>query len=113
MGDADETVRLAALRSAAHIHVFTGVDAIAALSGDPSAAVRRHAAQTLGTMRVADAVVPLIALATQDSDSGVRAAAVWALGKIGDAAARDAIVAAKDDQDSFVRDAANIADRLL
>jgi hypothetical protein len=113
MGDADETVRLAALRSAAHIHVFTGVDAIAALSGDPSAAVRRHAAQTLGTMRVADALVPLIALATQDSDSGVRAAAVWALGKIGDAAARDAIVAAKDDQDSFVRDAANIADRLL
>ena len=56
----------------------------------------------------------MIALTTsQETDPTVRAAAVWALGKIGDAAARDAIVAAKRDTDSFVQDAANIADRLL
>lgn len=113
MGDADERVRMAALRAAAHINVFTGVDAIAGLLGDPSAAVRRHAAQTLGTMRVADAVLGLIALTRPENepDPTVRAAAVWALGRIGDPGGADAIEAARSDPDKFVRDAANIASR--
>jgi hypothetical protein len=115
MTDADEGVRMAALRAAAHIHVFTGVDAIARLLGDTSPAVRRHAAQTLGTMRAGEAVVGLMALADpgNERDATVRAAAVWALGKIGDPVAAQAVAAAKGDSDGFVRDAANIAERLL
>jgi len=45
--------------------------------------------------------------------AGVRAAAVWALGQIADPAARDAVLAAKNDADSGVRDAANVASRHL
>jgi len=77
--------------------------------------VRRRAAQTLGTLKSADAVVGLIAITSPDteSDAGVRAAAVWALGQIADPAARDAVLAAKNDADSGVRDAANVASRHL
>ncbi|HEX3775180.1 MAG TPA: HEAT repeat domain-containing protein [Polyangiaceae bacterium] len=111
LGDADESVRLAALNGATHINVFTNVDKIAALISDPSASVRRRTAQVLGTMKLGDSVVGLIALTspTNESDAGVRQAAVWALGQIGDQQARAAVLAAMNDADSGVRDAANIA----
>ena len=111
LGDADENVRLAALNGATHINVFTAVDKVAGLISDPSAAVRRRAAETLGSMKVADAVVGLIAITTpaNESDAGVRAAAVWALGQIADPQARDAVLAAQNDTDSGVRDATRIA----
>jgi len=109
--DQDERVRLAALNGATHINVFSAVDQVAALISDPSAAVRRRAAETLGTMKLADAVVGLIALTSpaNESDAGVRAAALWALGQIADPAARDAALAAQNDADPGVVDAATIA----
>ena len=89
--------------------------AIAGRLGDSSAPVRRHAAQTLGTMRASDAVLGLVALTRPEieADASVRAAAVWALGRIDDPAgeAAGAIGAAMSDPDKFVRDAANIAAR--
>jgi HEAT repeat protein len=102
---------LAALNGATHINVFSAVDQVAALISDPSAAVRRRAAETLGTMKLADAVVGLIALTSpaNESDAGVRAAALWALGQIADPAARDAALAAQNDADPGVVDAATIA----
>ena len=111
LGDTDESVRLAALDGATHINVFTSVDKVAGLISDPSAAVRRRAAETLGTMKVADAVVGLIAVTSpsNEADAGVRAAAVWALGQISDPQARDAVLAAVNDTDPGVRAAANIA----
>ncbi|HET7543901.1 MAG TPA: HEAT repeat domain-containing protein [Polyangiaceae bacterium] len=115
LADEDEGVRLAALNGATHINVFSNVDRVAALISDPSALVRRRAAQTLGSLRNSDAVVPLIAITTPDNepDAGVRAAAVWALGQIADSQALDAVLAAENDSDSGVRDAARFASRRL
>lgn len=114
LADQDVDVKLAALNGVTHINVFSNVDRVAVLISDSSAAVRRRAAQTLGTLHSADAVVPLIALTTpSEPDAGVRAAAVWALGQIGDSQAKDAVMAAQNDSDSSVHDAANIALRRL
>ncbi len=115
LSDADEEVRLAALNGVTHINVFSNVDRVARLISDPSALVRRRAAQALGTLKNGDAVVSLIALTSvgKEPDAGVRAAAVWALGQIADSQARDAVLAAATDSDSGVRDAARIAAQRL
>ena len=115
LADQDVDVRLAALNGVTHINVFSNVDRVVALISDASPAVRRRAAQTLGTLHSADAVVGLIALTSPngESDAGVRAAAVWALGQIGDSQAKDAVMAAQNDSDSSVHDAANVALRRL
>jgi hypothetical protein len=115
MLDSSESVRLAALRSAQHINVFTGVESVLGLIGDESAAVRRAAAEALGSMRVGDAVGGLMAVATPgvEADPAVRQRAIWALGQIGDPAALDVVSAALEDADPFVRDAATAALRRL
>ena len=111
LSDKDEEVRLAALNGVTHINVFSNVDRVVGLISDPSALVRRRAAQALGTLKSGDAVAGLIALtsAGNEPDAGVRAAAVWALGQIADAQALDAVLAAADDSDPGVRDAARFA----
>jgi HEAT repeat protein len=113
--DADADVRLAALHAATRINAFTDVVAVVPLISDSSALVRRRAAETLGVMKAADAVAGLMALTSpdQESDAPVRAAAVWALGQIGDPAAQDAIIDAQNDSDASVRSAATIAARML
>ena len=115
LSDEDEGVRLAALSGVTHINVFSDVDRVVALISDPSALVRRRAAQTLGTLKTADAVMGLIALTYEgkEPDAGVRAAAVWALGQIADSQALDAVLAAANDSDAGVRDAARFAGRRL
>ncbi|MEP7051791.1 MAG: HEAT repeat domain-containing protein [Pseudomonadota bacterium] len=108
LSDDNEEVRLAALNGVTHINVFSDVDQVVALISDPSPLVRRLVAQTLGTLRSADSVMGLIALTSTDKepDAGVRAAAVWALGQIADSSARNAVLAAQNDENSAVRDAA-------
>ena len=115
LADEDKDVRLAALHAATRINAFTDVAAVVALIGDESSVVRRRAAETLGVMKAADAVVGLMVLATegQESDASVRAAAVWALGQIGDPAAGDVVNDAKKDSDASVRSAAKVSARLL
>jgi len=115
LGDADENVQLAALHAATRINSFTSVEAVVGLIGDPSNLVRRRAAETLGVMKAADAVAGLMVLAaeTDESDAPVRAAAVWALGQIGDPVAADVILAAQHDSDASVRSAAKVAAALL
>lgn len=111
VGDADEGVRLAALTAAVHINVFSRVDAVVARLSDDSAEVRRRAAEVLGTMRSADAVVGLMALAdpAQESDPRVRVSALGALGSIGDPQAQHVIAAATNDEDPLVQSVAKIA----
>ncbi len=114
LSDKDETVRLAALTAAGHVHSFSDVAAIALRVGDSSSLVRRHAASALGAMRAKDSVVALIALTSaQESDAQTRAEAAHSLGLIGDPAAKNALTAAQNDPDQFVRDAAAIALRRM
>ncbi len=115
MTDADENVQLAALHAATRINSFTNVEAVVALIGDPSSLVRRRAAETLGVMKAADAVAGLMVLAAEsdEADAQVRAAAVWALGQIGDPVAADVILAAQHDSDASVRSAAKVSAALL
>ncbi|HMJ56148.1 MAG TPA: HEAT repeat domain-containing protein [Polyangiaceae bacterium] len=115
LGDSDESVRLSALGAATHVHGFTDIASVARLAYDASAVVRRHAAGALGQMKARDSVTALIGLTSADSESDAktRASAAHALGLIGDASARDALMAAMSDPDSFVRDAARIALRRL
>ncbi len=115
LGDSDADVRLAALHATTRINSFTDVGAVVALISDSSRLVRRRAAETLGVMKAADAVAGLLALASadQESDTAVRAAAIWALGQIGDPAARDVILAGQQDSNASVRSAANVSSRLL
>jgi len=115
LGDKEEDVRLAALHGALRVHVFSGVDQVVALIDDPSAMVRRKAARTLGAMGASDAVMGLVLLTSPDTepDASVRAAAVTALGRIADNTARPSVIAAEEDPDQYVRDAARIALRQL
>jgi len=109
-GDVDPTVKLAALASAAAINSFSGVPALAALTTDASADVRRRAVEVLDALRVADAVVPVVAAAQHDSDAGVRAAACHALGSFGDASVVSVLqTISTTDANGLVRDQAKIA----
>jgi HEAT repeat protein len=115
MTDDAESVRLAAVRAATRVNVFSDVASVVALVGDESALVRRAAADSLGTMRVRDAVggLSLLALEDNEEDPAVRKAAVWALFQIGDPAAKSVVQAATNDSDRFVRDAAVTALRRM
>jgi hypothetical protein len=115
LSDGDEKVRLTALHATTRINSFTDTASVVALIGDESALVRRRAAETLGVMKSEDAVAGLMVLgsASTESDAAVRAAAIWALGQIGDPASRDVVLEAKTDTDVSVRSAAAIAARML
>jgi HEAT repeat protein len=66
---------------------------------------REAVALILGLVRSRAAVAPLVS-ATRDEDTGVRANSLWALGRIGDDAARAAARAGLNDSEGIVRGAA-------
>jgi len=111
MADQSENVRLAAVEAATRINAFTDVESVVARVDDESVNVRRAAVLAIGTMRAGDAVDGLIALTSRETelDASVRKAAVWALGQIADPSAIEAVQAAQNDPDGFVRDAARVA----
>lgn len=115
MGDDDSRVRLAALDASVGLSGFRDTAAVLERLGDESPEVRRRAAQVLGSLRAPNAAERLLPLTSSDTepDARVRAAAVFALGRIGDPAARSAVDAAQSDADPFVRDAARMALRRL
>jgi hypothetical protein len=115
ISDSAENVRLAALHATVNINVFSRVDAIVTRLSDDSPDVRRRAADVLGSMRSADAVVALIALTSPSTepDARVRTSAVAALGRIGDPSAHDAVAAAEADSDPLVQSTARFALRRL
>ncbi len=115
LSDSDEAVRLAALRASISVNVFSATEAVLERFSDESELVRRRAAEVVGTMRLADAVVGLVRLASEETEPSaeVRGAAVWALGQIADPAAKSAVTAALSDSSRLVRDAARISLRRL
>jgi HEAT repeat protein len=115
LDDGDESVRLAALTAAVSVNVFSSVDKVVERFSDSSALIRRRAVEVVGAMRLSDAVVGLVALASESTepDADVRGAAVWALGQIADSEAKPAVQAALSDSSPLVRGAARIALRRL
>jgi HEAT repeat protein len=115
MGDSDSRVRLAALEASVGLSGFRDAAAVLARLEDESPEVRRRAAQVVGGLRVPNAAERLLPLTSSDTepDARVRAAAVFALGRIGDPTGRSAVDAAQNDSDPFVRDAARMALRRL
>jgi hypothetical protein len=115
LGDANEDVRLAALHAAINVNVFSSADRVVERFGDDSPLVRRRAAEAVGAMRLADAVMGLVVLASEGSEAvaEVRSAAVWALGQIRNSQAKSAVQAALSDSSPLVRDSARIALRRL
>lgn len=115
LSDADENVRLSALKAAMSINVFSSVEEVVRRIDDESPRVRRRAAEVLGAMRTSDAVVGLLALADPKIEpvAEVRQAAVWALGQLADPTGKAAVQAAVSDSNSLVRSTARIALRRL
>ncbi|MFO0665016.1 MAG: HEAT repeat domain-containing protein [Polyangiaceae bacterium] len=114
LSDSDSEVKLAALKSAGRINTLVDVSAIAKLSGDKDANVRKRAIEVLDTYKAKDTAAAVAVLAKNDPDSEVRLAACHALGSFGSAAQRGVLEdLAKNDPNSLVRDQARIALRRL
>ena len=115
LADPDPSVALASLASISRINTFSGVSSLAAVTSNPSSDVRRRALEVLDALDVSDSVDVVAAVAKNDTDAGVRAAACHALGTFGAATSADANATAilqalaKSDADVFVRDQAQIA----
>lgn len=112
LSDSDSGVKLAALHAAARVNTFSGLPNVAALLMDPDADVRRNALNVLDALDASDTLAAVTAVAQNDSDPTVRAAACHALGTFGSAATSAIPVLqtlSASDPDTFVRDAAQIA----
>ena len=113
MTDKDESVRIASVTAAGKVNSFADAVSVAKTTGDSSAAVRMKGVELLGTMHAKDALGSLIALAQNDPNADVRAAAAHSLGMLHDVSARPALEGLQSDPNQFVRDAARIALRRL
>jgi len=110
LSDADPSVRLAVLASAGRVNTFSSAGALAALTADSSAEVRRRAIEVLDELNVKDALTPVAAAAQNDTDARVRAVACHALGSIGNSSVQTELTnLSQNDPDAFVRDQASIA----
>ena len=109
MGDADATVRLAAVTSWLQVRRQANAAPVVGLVGDSSADVRMKAAAVIGSLRDASGRAALEAALAGDASANVRRNAAWALGRIGDAASRPALEAAQFDNSPLVRQTAKAA----
>lgn len=114
MVDADESVRIAAIKAAGRVNEFTDEQTAAKLTGDSSTAVRRLGVELLEDLHAKDTVASVMTLAQSDSDVQVRIAACHALGTFRDSSAQATLQnIAQNDASTLVRDAATIALREL
>lgn len=110
LSDSAPEVRRAALAAIPRVNFFREHDALLGTLADDDAVVRREGALLTGQMRVAAGVAALAGLLRTDEDRNVRRAAAWALGRIGDGAAREALnEALTAETDRMVLDAIEIA----
>jgi HEAT repeat protein len=113
LADSNHDVRIAALEVLIHVGAFRDYEMLLPLLGDSHEDVRARAARLLGEHRVSGAESMLIVVLRGDQSSAARAAAAWALGRIGGAAGRDALIAApKKETNEQVLDAIEIAGRM-
>jgi HEAT repeat protein len=109
MADGDAGVRLNAVVAWKNMLMQTDAQPVVALVTDSNLLVRRAAVATVGSFRVASARTDLEAAVVGDADPALRRNAAWALGRIGDAASRDALFAATTDESSMVRMTAKVS----
>lgn len=113
LSDQSAQVRLAALDVLIRVAGFRDYELLLPLLGDDNADVRARAARLCGEHRVRAAEPVLIAMLRGDEASPARKAAAWALGRIGGAEGRSALIAAaKKEKDDRVLDAIDIAGRM-
>lgn len=103
MGDADPSVRAAAVIAWRDVLGQNSVTPIESRLTDGDAHVRAEAATVLGAYGDANVVSTLEQLVVSDADPFVRRNAAWALGKIGQASSRDALTKATNDKSGLVK----------
>jgi hypothetical protein len=108
MGDANASVRAAALGAWRDVLNQKGAAPAVALLGDTDANVRAQAAALVGGMGELTAVPKLESMVT-DSDAFVRRNAAWALGKLGQQSSRTALTIASKDGSGLVSMTAKVA----
>ncbi|MFN7699012.1 MAG: HEAT repeat domain-containing protein [Deltaproteobacteria bacterium] len=112
LADPDVSVQSAALQAITEVGFFDEVEPILALLASSDASVRRQAARATGLFQVPASVPALSAMLIGDPDWTVRQAAAWALGRLGNADARAALLDAEAMQnDDRVLDAIRMAVR--
>jgi len=109
MTDSDASVRAAAVVAWRDVLGQKTAQPVVALLGDSDATVRAQAAGVAGDMREQSARSTLEALVTGDPDSVVRRNAAWALGQLGNAGSRAALLQATSDKSGLVRGVAKAA----
>jgi HEAT repeat protein len=102
MTDGDASVRAAAVTAWRDVRGQQTAQPVVARLGDSDAVVRARAATVVGGMREPSARPALEALVVSDPDPFVRSNAAWALGQLGNAASRAALVQASSDQSGLV-----------
>jgi HEAT repeat protein len=103
MSDRDAGVRAAAAHAWRDIYDQVDAGPVVGLLADPDALVRAEAATAVGAMKTLSGRAGLEALVVSDPSPNVRRNAAWALGKLGQAASRDALAKASADPSGLVR----------
>jgi HEAT repeat protein len=109
MTDADASVRAAAVAAWRDVLDQQNAQPVVALLGDRDANVRAQAAAVVGGMSEQSGRLALEGLVTGDASSIVRRNAAWALGQLGNAASRPALLQATSDKSGLVRGVAKAA----
>jgi HEAT repeat protein len=109
MTDGDASVRAAAVVAWRDVLGQSTAQPVVALLGDSDANVRAQAAGVIGGMTEQSARGTLEALVVRDPDSTVRRNAAWALGQLGNAGSRAALLQAITDKSGLVRGVAKAA----
>jgi len=103
MADGDASVRAAAIVAWRDVLGQKTAQPVIASLGDADANVRAQAAGVIGGMLEQSARGTLEALVVRDPDATVRRNAAWALGQLGNAGSRAALVQATTDKSGLVR----------
>lgn len=109
MTDGDASVRAAAVAAWRDVLDQQHAQPVVALLGDRDANVRAQAAAVVGGMTEQSGRLALEGLVTSDPSASVRRNAAWALGQLGNAASRAALLQATSDKSGLVRGVAKAA----
>ena len=109
MTDGDASVRAAAVSAWRDVLDQQNAQPVVALLRDGDANVRAQAASVVGGMVEQSGRLALEGLVNSDPSASVRRNAAWALGQLGNAASREALLRATSDKSGLVRGVAKAA----